>query len=63
MRSLIRVIKVLLFWTYEFVTFLAAFFAIDFSFRQMWGMATGLWILALLMRIAMKDVKNWAEKY
>jgi hypothetical protein len=63
MKSLIRVLKILLWWTYECANILVAFLAISFSFRQLWGLSAGVWIVAILMRIGLDSVKAWAEKF
>lgn len=63
MRTLIRVMRILIFWTYEFLTLLVTFLAVYTGFRGLWRMSAMFWIDAILMRIEMSRIKAWAEKF
>jgi hypothetical protein len=63
MRSLIKVVRVLIYWTWEFITFLSMFFCVDAAFRGNYALCGAFVIIAMLMRMELDKIKDWAEKF
>jgi hypothetical protein len=63
MRSLVKVFRTLIYWTWEFITFLSMFFCVEAAFRGNFALCGAFVIIAILMRMELDKIRDWAEKY
>jgi hypothetical protein len=63
MRSLVKVFRVLIYWTWEFTTFLSMFFCVGAAFRGNFALCGAFLITAILMRMELDKIRDWAEKF
>jgi hypothetical protein len=62
MRSLVRVIKLLLVCFYLGVKYVSLIAAVEFLLIRQWGLGIGLEIVWMLLESNDDRVKDWAEK-
>jgi hypothetical protein len=63
MRSIAKVVRMLIYWTAEFITFLVCFIAVDYAFKGRWTMTAGLLILWVMLHLELTRLRDWAEKF
>ena len=63
MRSIIKMLRILIYWIWEMLTFTAPFVSVDAAFKGDWSLCALLLITAIFMRIELDKIKAWAKKF
>lgn len=63
MRSLIKVVRVLIYWTWECIIFLSMGFCVDAALDGNFALCGAEVVTAMLMRMELDKIKDWAEKF
>jgi hypothetical protein len=63
MRSIAKLLRILVYCAAECITFFLCFVAVDFAFKGRWSMTVGLSILWFMLRAEVEKLREWAEKF